>query len=541
MSSLLQNLKKPKIKESYTAQDIQVLEGLAPVRHRPGMYIGGTDERAYHHLVAEILDNAMDEVVTGHASRIDVALDEQGFVTISDNGRGIPIDSHPKDTDLSALEVILTTLHSGGKFKPGAYQTSGGLHGVGLSVVNALSETLYVEVVRDKIVYGQMYRKGSPTTTLKSGVTSTLKKGTRIKFRPDQEIFGTQLKFSPTVLCHMVRSKAYLFQGVKINWTTAVSLVAEDKTSESATFHYPNGLVDYLKDITAQNIPIMPQPFYGSVQFLEHTGHVEWAINWMEHSDNRTQTYCNTIPTPLGGTHEQGLKIALTKGLKSFGELVGRKKAHLISGEDLFTGATTLLSVFVQDPQFQGQTKEKLTSTHVIKLVENAVKDYFDHWLTDHRKDATTLLSYAIERAEERQRLKQLKNTHRKSATQRLRLPGKLSDCTRRECEGTEILLVEGDSAGGSAKQARDRFTQAILPLRGKILNVASATADKIVSSQAIQDIAQALGCMHGNAINIEKLRYEKVIIMTDADVDGAHIAALLMTFFFSKDAPTHC
>jgi topoisomerase-4 subunit B len=540
MSSLFKENQNPvkAQQDSYSAKDIEVLEGLEPVRRRPGMYIGGTDERALHHLAAEILDNAMDEAVAGFATRIDFSLNKEGFIIIQDNGRGIPIDPHPKYPDQSALEVILTTLHSGGKFTTGVYSTSGGLHGVGLSVVNALSDKLIIEVARDGQVWEQKYSKGAPISSLTLAPNASLNRGTRISFHPDPEIFGDTLSLKPALLYKMARSKAYLYKGVKIVWSCSPDLITDGKTPSKETIHFPKGLVDFLEQTVPAEQMIVSEPFSGTVQFSEDQGQVEWAITWTHADESNIQSYCNTVPTPLGGTHETGFRNAIMKALKNFGDLTKNKKATQITPDDVFYSAVAVLSTFIKDPQFQGQTKEKLVTAGATKLVENAVKDHFDHWLTGHPDIAQVILASIIDRSEERLRLKSQKDTSRKSPTQRLRLPGKLADCTQEHAKGSEIFLVEGDSAGGSAKQARDRNTQAVLPLRGKILNVASATTEKLMLNQELKDLTQALGCGSGKSFSLEKLRYERVVIMTDADVDGAHIAALLMTFFFQEMRP---
>ena len=520
----------------YSAKDIEVLEGLEPVRRRPGMYIGGTDDKALHHLAAEILDNAMDEAVAGHATWIEFELCQDGSVIVRDNGRGIPIDPHPKFPDKSALEVIFTTLHSGGKFGGDAYKVSGGLHGVGSSVVNALSDRLTVEVARERQLWTQTYSRGLPLGPLQLVGPVQNRRGTTILFHPDAEIFGPRAQLRPGPLYRMARSKAYLFRGVEIRWSCAPDLVKEgDPTPVEEVLKFPNGLADFLNHMLDSREVFGGTSFAGQGSFPDDMGSVEWAVAWPEDEEGFCNSYCNTIPTPEGGTHEAGLRSALVRGLRQYGEMVKDRRAANISAEDVTGGACLLMSCFIREPQFQGQTKEKLASAEATRLVENAVKDHFDHWLSADTNAAKALLERMIERAEDRARRKQNKELSRKSATKRLRLPGKLADCSRGVAQGSELFLVEGDSAGGSAKQGRNRETQAILPLRGKILNVASASIDKMRANQEIRDLIEALGCGIRDSFDEDKLRYEKVIIMTDADVDGAHIASLLMTFFYQE------
>ncbi len=537
MSDLFSSAKnKPAKNEAYTAHDIEVLEGLEPVRRRPGMYIGGNDEGAMHHLVSEVFDNSMDEAVAGHANRIEIELGLDNNVIIRDNGRGIPVDPHPKFPKKSALEVILTMLHSGGKFSGKNYETSGGLHGVGISVVNALSDRLDVEVIRDRTIYTQSYSRGAPLGKIKKEGSIQNRKGTSISFHPDTEIFGTRAKFRPERLYKLARSKAYLYRGVEIRWKCDPSLVPEGgEIPTEDTIHFPGGLKDFLAVSLNGRRTITPAAFTGEADFGERQGRVEWAVAWPADEEGSSRSYCNTVYTPEGGTHESGLRSALTKAIKAYAERVNNKKASVIQSEDMLSDATVILSVFLREPQFQGQTKDKLVSVEATRLVENVVRDHFDHWLGGDPESATALMNYVTRRAEDRLRRKQEKEISRKAATTRLRLPGKLADCTQESGKGTEIFLVEGDSAGGSAKQARDRNTQAILPLRGKILNVASATSDKIRANQEISDMVLALGCGSGAHYDESLLRYDRIVIMTDADVDGAHIASLLMTFFYQE------
>ncbi|TCQ79617.1 DNA topoisomerase IV subunit B [Ochrobactrum sp. BH3] len=521
--------------DDYNASSIRVLEGLEPVRLRPGMYIGGTDEKALHHLFAEVIDNSMDEAVAGHANFIEVSLDAEGFLTVSDNGRGIPVDEHPQVPGKSTLEVIMTKLHAGGKFDGKAYETSGGLHGVGVSVVNALSDVLEVEVARNRRLYRQRFSRGIPQGGLEDAGEVHNRRGTRVRFHPDPDIFGKSAHFDPHRLYRMARSKAYLFGGVEIRWNCDPALLDPKKeTPEKAVFHFPGGLKDYLSASLGKEHQVTREIFAGRTEKQGGHGAVEWAVSWYG-GDGFVNSYCNTIPTGDGGTHEAGLRIALTRGLKAYAELTNNKRASIITTDDVMISAAAMMSVFIREPEFVGQTKDKLATVEAQRIVENVIRDPFDHWLTASPQEASRLLDWVVDRAEERLRRRQEKETVRKSATRKLRLPGKLADCTQNAAAGAELFIVEGDSAGGSAKQARNRSNQAILPLRGKILNVASAGREKLTANQQIADLVQALGSGTRKNYREDDLRYDRVIVMTDADVDGAHIASLLITFFYQE------
>ncbi len=527
------NTKKPSTKNnSYTAENITILEGLEPVRKRPGMYIGGVDSKALHHLFNEVIDNCVDEVVAGFADAIDVVLDHDNIITISDNGRGIPIDPHPKQPNKSALEIIMTTLHAGGKFDNESYKTSGGLHGVGISVVNALSEHLKVQVVRDKNLYIQEYELGKPVTKLEKKGSTKANDGTSITFKPDYTIFDPTINFEASEIIEIIKTKAYLVGGLKINWQNNTD---PDPELQSLSFYYPNGINDFVNEELDKKNLLIPNTFFGSSTTKSKDGKVEWSLLWSAGDKNKLKSFCNTIPTIYGGTHETAFKSAILKSIKNYAEIIGIRNSKIITLDDIVSCMDGVLSIFINEPEFQGQTKEKLSSKNATTITSSIIADNFDHWLSENSSEAEKLINFFISTANSRISKKHEKDLNRKSALRKLRLPGKLADCLEEKAEGTELFIVEGDSAGGSAKQARDKKYQAVLPLRGKILNVANSSAQKYYQNQQLKDLVQALGCGTSDNYTDENLRYEKVIIMTDADVDGAHIAALLITFFFKE------
>lgn len=538
--------RKSSIKNSnYNASDIEVLEGLEPVRKRPGMYIGGCDQNAMHHMFCEVLDNSMDEAVAGYATCIEIEISSSGIISVADNGRGIPTDQHPKFPGKSALEVILTTLHSGGKFNTNVYATSGGLHGVGVSVVNALSEHFIAEVKRGGFVYRQEYAKGIPLNEIEKLKASKAlacgiagRAGTKISFKPDPEIFGNAM-FDPIKLYSIANSKAYLYKGVTIVWrynNYNVDDASEKLPPKFAEIHYANGIKDYVSRLVPKSVRLTEKIFYAEAEIEAPKGKVECAFAFNAVKDsNKHRYYCNTIHSPLGGTHENGFRAMIVKALKSYANFVNYKYFDKVTADDIMEDITLVLSIFIPHPSFQGQTKEKLLSKEAAKLVELALKDRVEHMLINAPQVSKMLLDQVFENANERLRRKVSREIQRKNPLQRLRLPGKLTDCNGSNIEDTELLLVEGESAGGTTKQARDRRTQAVLPLRGKFLNVVSNSDAKIDGNQEVSDLVTALGCGMGRNFDITKLRYGKVIIMTDADVDGAHICTLILTFFYIK------
>lgn len=524
---------------TYDASDIQVLEGLEPVRLRPGMYIGGTDEKAWHHLPVEILDNSIDEAVAGFAKNISVNLIDAKTIEITDDGRGIPVDEHPKFPGKSALEIILTTLHSGGKFNNNVYKTSGGLHGVGSSVVNALSAEMIVVISRDGYEWTQTFSRGRPTSAMTRGAP-TKKHGTKIRFTLDDEIFGASAVFKPVKIYRMARAKSFLSRGVRIDWNCNPELLTEDMNIPAqTTFYYPNGVADFLDEKTRDKPRIMPKIFNGTVDFPDDSGRVEWALTFLTDENGAASddgffaSYCNTIATIDGGTHENGFKAAITKGIKAYGDKVGNKSAASIISDDVFDSVAAIVSVFYKTPQFLGQTKEKLSNPEIARYTENALRDPWDIFLASDPKTANAILEFVINLANARIKTKQVKEIARKTPTKRIRMPAKLADCSKHGVDGTELFIVEGESAGGTAKQARDRATQAIMPLRGKVLNVVSNSDERFSANKELNELIDIIGAGTAKDWDESKLRYEKIIVMTDADVDGSHIASLLMAFFY--------
>jgi topoisomerase-4 subunit B len=523
----------------YDASDIEVLEGLEPVRLRPGMYIGGTDEKAWHHLPVEIMDNSIDEAVAGFAKKITVNLIDSKTIEITDDGRGIPVDEHPKYPGKSALEVILTTLHSGGKFNNNVYKTSGGLHGVGSAVVNALSSEMIVTVSRDGFEWTQTFSRGKTTSPIVKGAP-TKAHGTRVRFTIDDKIFGENAVFKPVKIYRMARAKSFLSRGVKIEWHCNPLLITEDMNIDTdKVFYYPNGVADFVAEKTDSKPRILPKIFSGSIDFPDDSGRVEWALtvltdeNGAASDDGFFASYCNTIATIDGGTHENGFKAAITKGLRAYGEKINNKAAASIISEDVFDSVAAIVSVFYKTPQFLGQTKEKLSNPEIARYTENALRDPWEMFLASDPKTANALLDFVVNLANARIKTKQVKDVARKTPTKRIRMPSKLADCSKHGVDGTELFIVEGESAGGTAKQARDRATQAIMPLRGKVLNVLSNSDERFSANKELNDLIDIIGAGTAKDWDDNKLRYEKIIVMTDADVDGSHIASLLMAFFY--------
>ena len=495
-------------KSTYNAKDIEVLEGLEPVRKRPGMYIGSTNQDGLHHLVNEVLDNSIDEVLAGHATDISFQYKKDGSIKIKDNGRGIPIDFHPKYKNKRALEVVLTTLHAGGKFNSNAYKTSGGLHGVGISVVNALSSLLQVQVFKDGKVYRQDYSKGKVKTKIKIEKCSKKLKGTEISFIPDESIFE-ETQFVPKKLYNFINMKSVLVGGTTINFEIDKELI-KDKTPNKKSFFYKKGIEDYFQLEYANNSKLFEK-----------------------NENSSLMSYCNTIETPDGGSHENGIRNGILKAIKLYGQKNQFSKISNINHSDIFDYSNVIISIFINDPSFEGQTKKRIIMPNLQKEIETKTQQEFLLWLNANKKNSKILLDNLIERALQRTDLSKIKELDRKSIKERNRLPGKLVDCSSKSIKDSEIFIVEGDSAGGSAKQARNREFQAILPLRGKILNVYNVGLSKIADNNEIQNLIQSLGCGIGKNFEISKLRYEKIILMTDADVDGSHIATLLITFFY--------
>ena len=523
------------ISKTYSAKDIEVLEGLDPVRKRPGMYVGGTDETAYHHLANEILDNSIDEVVAGYAKLISVKLINKNTITISDDGRGIPIDKHPRKKK-TALEVVMTTLHSGGKFNNSVYKSSAGLHGVGLSVVNALSSKLNIKITKNTKIFNQDYSKGKILNKLKITGKNKIKNGTQITFTPDPEIFGKELSFKPEVIYELSKNKAYLQKGVKINWECSKSLLnRKSNIPTKETLLYPKGLEDFLSSETRQNNVLHDKICFQSGNFENNKGHIEFALQFNKEKIKYGKAFCNTVYNINGGTHDAGFRSGIAKSIRKYAKNKKNKIVSKASQDDIFDQTAYIISIYIPNPEFEGQTKHKLSSSIVQKYCDNFTSSTFEEWLNRNPKISKNIINLLEEKIREKNIYDLSQNVERQNAFRKIRLPGKLSDCTSDKTVGTELFIVEGDSAGGSAKQARDRIFQAILPLRGKILNVKNSNASKILANNEISNLLQALGCGRGKNYNNKDLRYEKIIIMTDADVDGDHISTLLLTFFISE------
>jgi len=505
---------------------------LEPVRKRPGMYIGSTDEYGIHHLINEILDNSIDEILSNNAKNISLSLLRNNIVCIEDDGRGIPTDKHPKFKNKSALEIVMTTLHSGGKFNSKIYNTSGGLHGVGLSVVNALSENLEVKVFKNGNEYTQKYKKGMVKSKITKKKCKKKSKGTKITFKPDAEIFDKTI-FNPIKIYNLLKIKAYLVKNSNLHWLCEKSLLKNIKLPYKESFYFKNGIKDYLNTIEKNNKKLFNQIYYSEINLGAVSDRVEIAINFNEEENNSIKSFCNSILTNEGGTHESALKSAIMKSIKLYAKHNKISKISNISQSDFFDYSDIIISLYVNNPSFEGQTKQKLSMPKFQNTIEKNIIESFSLWLSNNKKQSKKLIESLIERSLLRTNLNKIIDLERKSAVEKHRLPGKLVDCSRKTIKDTELFIVEGDSAGGSAKQARNREKQAILPLRGKILNVYNVALAKIADNQEIQNLTQALGCGIGKNFDIKRLRYEKIILMTDADVDGSHITTLLITFFY--------